>query len=48
MSDTLTYLFAAYNLIWLLLFGYLWTMGRAQKRLERELRDLAERLRSRV
>jgi len=47
MSDTLNYLFAAYNMIWLLLFIYLWTLGRTQKRLERELRDLAERVQQR-
>ena len=38
----------AYALIWLVLFGYLWTIGRRQRALEQELRELGGEVRERV
>lgn len=32
------YLFAAYGIIWLLLFWYLWSLTNRQRRLEEELK----------
>ncbi|MBN1642655.1 MAG: CcmD family protein [Anaerolineae bacterium] len=34
------YLFGAYFVLWALTFGYLWTLGVRQRRLERELASL--------
>jgi CcmD family protein len=36
----LYYLFAAYTAVWLALFGYLLSIGRRARRLEREIEDL--------
>jgi CcmD family protein len=36
----LDYLFAAYTAVWIALFGYLLTIGRRARRLEREIADL--------
>lgn len=36
-SENLIYVFAAYTVIWLVSFGYLFTIGSRQKRLQKEL-----------
>ncbi len=38
--ENLEYLFAAYTLIWSLIFGYIFTLYRRQKRLEEDLKHL--------
>ena len=38
------YLFAAYAVVWLGLFGYLLWLGRRSRELEEELRDLRRQL----
>ncbi|TMA44354.1 MAG: CcmD family protein [Deltaproteobacteria bacterium] len=38
------YLFAAYAVVWLGLFGYLLRLGRRSRELEEELRDLRRQL----
>lgn len=38
------YLFSAYSIIWLVLFGYLLRLGRANRRLKKELDVLKEAL----
>lgn len=38
----LTYLFAAYTFIWVLLFGYLVSLGRRGQALRREVRALRD------
>jgi len=35
--DNLGYLFAGFAVIWVLVFGYLWYLGRAIDRLQRRL-----------
>ena len=38
----LGYLFAAYMTIWLLLFGYMFSIARRQKALEKEIKQLQD------
>jgi len=38
----LEYLFAAYLAIWLLLFGYMFSIARRQKALEKEIKQLQD------
>ena len=38
----LGYLFAAYMVIWLLLFGYMFSIGKRQKALEKEIKQLQD------
>ncbi len=43
--ENLSYLFAGYAVVWLLLFGYLFSITRRQKQIEKEiqmLKDLKE------
>ncbi len=40
--DNLGYLFAAYVVVWLLLFGYMFSIARKQKQLEREIEMLKD------
>ncbi len=45
--ENLAYLFAAYTVIWAVIFGYLFFMQRKQKKLQRQidlLQELADRL----
>lgn len=42
--SNLTFLFAAYSVTWLVLFGYLAVLWRKQRRLERDMRRLREQL----
>jgi len=44
MSSGLGYLFAAYLLIWIVLGGYLLSLGQRQRRAEALLAELRERL----
>jgi len=41
-NKNLGYLFAAYMVIWLLILGYLVTLGRRQKRLDAEIEILKQ------
>jgi len=45
--DRFWFLFAAYGAIWALLAGFLFRLGRRHRELERELRALESRLRTR-
>ena len=36
-GDNLVYVFAAYTIIWLVSFGYLYTINSRQRRLQREI-----------
>ncbi|MCH7760451.1 CcmD family protein [candidate division TA06 bacterium] len=36
------YLFLAYTIFWIFLFGYLFRLSRKQKRLEKEIENLKE------
>lgn len=38
--STLTFLFAGYAVVWVILFGYIWFLGRRQRRLEAEVARL--------
>ena len=38
------YLFAAYTVIWTILFIFVWLVHRRQKELSRELKDISKRL----
>ena len=40
--DNLSYLFAAYTLIWVVVFVYIFTMARKQRGLQREIKLLKE------
>ncbi len=40
MSDNLSYLFAAYSVLWLIIFFYVFFMGKAQKDLKNEIAEL--------
>ena len=42
--ENLSYLFAAYTIIWAVIFGYLYLMQRKQRRLDREIELLKEGL----
>jgi len=42
----LGFLFAAYSAIWVLLFGYIWTLSRRNRSLEREIEELRELLKN--
>ena len=42
--ENLSYLFAAYTIIWAVIFGYMHLMRRKQRRLYREIKSLKERL----
>jgi CcmD family protein len=42
--ENLSYLFAAYTIIWAVIFGYLYLMQRKQRRLDREIELLKESL----
>jgi len=44
MNDNLSYLFAAYTVIWLAFFAYLFFVSRRQRELERELRAVQRTL----
>ena len=41
-NKNLNYLFAGYAVVWLLLLGYLFSLGRRQKRLEVEIEMLKQ------
>lgn len=41
--ENLSYLFAAFSIVWAVLFGYLFTISRRQRELRRELDSLRER-----
>lgn len=41
-NKNLDYLFAGYAVVWLLLLGYLFSLGRKQKRLEAEIEMLKQ------
>lgn len=43
-SENLVYVFAAYTAIWLISFGYLYSIGSRQKRMQRELETLEKQL----
>ena len=38
----MTYLFAAYSVIWILLAGYIWLLGKRQKDVRKEIMYLKE------
>ena len=40
----LSFLFAAYSAIWLVLFGYLFSLSRRHRSLERQIEDLRRML----
>jgi CcmD family protein len=42
--DHFPYLFAAYAVVWLVLFAYVFSLDRRSRRAERELEDLKHRL----
>ena len=42
--ENLSYLFAAYTAIWLVIFGYLFSLSRRQRSLEREIESLRKAL----
>lgn len=44
MVESLVYVFAAYTVIWLVSFGYLYSIGLRQKRLQREIDALKSAL----
>ncbi|MDA8210876.1 MAG: CcmD family protein [Clostridia bacterium] len=41
------YLFAAYSVIWIVIFGYVFSIGQRQKQLEREVEALQLSLKDR-
>jgi len=43
-SDRFWFLFVAYSVIWVLLAGFLVRLGRGHRALERDLKDLEERM----
>ncbi len=40
MSDNLSYLFAAYSVLWLIIFLYVFAIGKGQKDLKNEIAEL--------
>ncbi len=40
MSDNLSYLFAAYSILWFIVFIYVFFMGKGQKDLKNEIAEL--------
>lgn len=44
MNDNLPYLFAAYTVIWLAFFAYVFFVSRRQRELEREMRAVQRML----
>ncbi len=46
--ENAVYLFAAFTLIWVVLFGYLLLQAGKQRRLHQEIESLRERLREKV
>lgn len=38
--DNLDFLFAAYTIVWVLLFGYMFSIARRQKNLEKEIEQM--------
>lgn len=40
--QNLDYLFAAYTVVWLLIFGYMWSVSKRQKNVENELKMLKD------
>ncbi len=42
--ENLSYLFAAYTVVWVALCGYMYTIDAKQRRLQQELESLAGRL----
>lgn len=44
MNDHFPYLFAAYTVIWIAIAGYAMRLGRRNRELEDEIRELRERL----
>ena len=42
MNSNLGYLFAAYSIIWLVVFGYVFTLIRREKTLRKEIAALKE------
>jgi len=40
--DNLEFLFAAYTVVWVLLFAYMFSISRRQKSLENEIRQLSD------
>ena len=43
--DNLGYLVAAYTIIWIAISGYVFTLSRRQRQLQREIDSLKERMR---
>jgi CcmD family protein len=44
MEENISYLFAAFAIVWVMLFGYIFTLSQRQKRLRREIDSLKESL----
>jgi len=40
MKGSLTYLFAAYSILWLIVFSYVFLLGKKQKELKDEIEEL--------
>lgn len=40
--DNLNFLFAAFTVVWVLFFAYMFSISRRQKSLEKEMRQLAD------
>lgn len=41
--ENLGYLFAAYTIVWAVIFGYIFCLSRRQRQLQREIESLKER-----
>jgi len=48
MEKNLPYLFAAYTIIWIAIFIYVYTLAKRQKDLRREIQILKENLKSKM
>jgi len=42
--ENMNYLFAAFAIVWAMIFGYVFSLSRKQKQLQREIKSLEEKI----
>ena len=42
--ENLNYLFAAFAIVWAMIFGYVFSLSRKQRQLQREIKSLEEKI----